>query len=491
MTPQERQDLVMLHTEQFREELARKHERTADDARVASDNLGELLSVVGDWDGPAIDGGGDLGRAITRKCPTCNAAPTKPCTSTRTGAIIKALHRARAGQRELEARATWHTRRANGLRERPKNVRACGGKMIATICSCGNRGKARPQGCGVWRICANCAKAESRKRRSKFGRARARVILDAVKTIPGRGALAGNAARFRKRGRYTDKMITLTIPHFDGEDLFFAALDLDAQGDLVDDKRARAIRERVLSHGSSTIPARIAALFAAWKGFARRMKRALKLRGKADDVFTKWDRFFEWTPGSDGKGHPHFHVWVFSPFLCYGEVAEWWTESLREVGVPIRTHEEECTQEHCDGKHVVGARAWVQQLGDFNERAVRELVAGGKAIELAAFRSMNVGPTAVTYAAGWSLEDLSEQVSPEVRAELDCALEGRRLSQGSKGLYSDDAKPACPVCGPLGCRTIVAWSADAHEQTDKWNASVKKARSERSPPDERRSYETG
>jgi hypothetical protein len=470
----------MLHTEQFREERARAHERIADDALVQSDNLGELYAVTGGLSS-------ELGRASTRKCPTCEAPPGKPCVSLKTSMPIVAMHRARAGQRELQARATWHGRRANGLRERPKNVRACGGKMIATICSCGNRGKAHPQGCGVWRICAACAKSESRRRRAKFGRARARVLLDAVRPLSGRGALAGNAAQYRDGGRYTDKMITLTIPHFEGDDLFYAAMELGDQGDHVDDKRARAIRERVLAHGSSTVPARIAALFAAWKGFARRMKRDLKKRDRADHIFTRWDRFFEWTPGKDGRGHPHFHVWAFSPFLCYGEVAEWWTESVREVGVPVRTHESWCT--NCKRNHVIGARAWVQQLGDFNERAVRELVAGGKAIELSAFRSMNVGPTAVTYAAGWSVEDLSDEVSPETRAELDCALEGRRLSQGSRGLYSDDMKPACPVCGPLGCRTIVAWSADAVEHTDKWNASVMKARKERERPHERR--ETG
>jgi hypothetical protein len=462
----------MLHTEQFRERKARTHERVADDARIASDNLGALLEVSG--------GGGELGRASSRRCPLCNADPGKPCVGDK-GSPIKAFHRERAGQRELEARAVWHTRRANGLRDRPKNLRGCGGKMIATICSCGNRGKARPQGCGLYRLCASCSITESRRRRAKFGRARARVLLDAVRAVPGRGALAGEAAKYRAGGRYTDKMITLTIPHFDGHALFEQALDLDGQGDARDDARALAIRERVLAHGSSSIPARVAALFAAWPAFARRMKRAMKARGRGDELFTRWDRFFEWTPGADGEGHPHFHVWAFTPYLCFGEVAEWWTASVREVGVPVRTRETEyCTT--CKRTHTIGAKTWVQRLGDFDARAVRELIAGGKAIELSAFRSMNVGPTAVTYAAGWSIADVSEQVTPEVEAELKCAIEGRRISQGSRGLYSDDAKPACPCCGPIGSRVIVAWSADDIAQTDKWNAGVKKTRQERAGP---------
>lgn len=467
-----RQALVMQHTEAFREERARRHERTAEDARTRAAGLVEL--------GQASGGGNALGRAESRPCARCGAAAWAPCVGT-TGRPVKAIHAERHGLRELDARATWHERRANGQRSRPANLKGCGGQVIATRCACGERGKAQPQGCGVYRVCPKCALRKAMRQRAKFGRARGRVLLDALRKESGRGALAGAAARWRKGGRYTDKMITLTIPHFDGAELFASALELESGGSRYDEKRAENAR-RILGHGSSTLTARIAGLFAAWAGFARKMKDALRRRKLGDDLWSRWDRFFEWTPGADGRGHPHFHVWAFSPFLCRDEVAAWWTAALRDEGIPVRTREHAC--ERCGVVHVVGAVVGVQVMGAFDERAVRELMAGRRAVELSAFRSMNVGPTAVTYAAGWSLADVLGEIPPEDEAELYCALEGRRLSQSCAGLYRDESPPACPCCGAMGTRAALLWSADAETRTTEWNAGVAKARKERAPPDE-------
>ncbi len=478
----ERQALVMQHTAPFRTSRAERHEATASDAFVAAEAL--IVSAEGTAN--------DIGRALSRSCPRCSAEAEHPCRG-RNGPL-KETHAERAGLRELSSRATWHLRRANGQRSRHANLKGCGGQIIATRCACGERGIARPQGCGIYRACASCAERKSRKQRARFGRARGRVLLSAVQNVPGRGALAGARARWRKGGRYTDKMITLTIPHFDVAAVWELAIEAEASGDPKDARRANNARKLLAQAGGGVVAdtwavgARVAGLHAAFPLFAKKFRAAMKSRGRGDHLTTKWDRFFEWTPGRDGSGHPHFHVWAFSPFLCRLEVAEWWTAALRDSGIPVRTHEEQC--ERCGRSHVVGAIAHVMQLGDFDERAVRELMAGHKSIELAAFRTMNVGPNAVTYAAGWSIADVMSEVSPEVEAELYCALEGRRLSQGSAGLYADDAPPACPCCGAMGARSALLWSAAAPNRTESWNAGVKKTRKER-PPDERERRQAG
>jgi hypothetical protein len=42
-------------------------------------------------------------------------------------------------------------------------------------------------------------------------------------------------------------------------------------------------------------------------------------------------RFFEWTQGDDGQGHPHFHVWAFGPYVPHGLIELWWREAWCEV----------------------------------------------------------------------------------------------------------------------------------------------------------------
>lgn len=539
-TSPERQALLENYTEDFREARARGHERIAADCAVQIDTLNEWAASYG--------GGGELGRAISRTCPTCGAAPNVPCASwqavesalapacprcdattgekcikrngpqtgpcakcgaapgfpcvrtkgTRAGEPTKhphesrvrlhvrrntphkeraslvrvellplaELHDARAGMRELDRRRIFHDRRAGGQRKRFDTLRGCGKQMIAAKCSCGDKGKANPKGCGQGRLCGSCSERESQRRRRRFGEARGLALLDAVRNVPGRGAIAGTRAKFRRGGRYTDKMITLTIPHIDGPALYSQALDIDGQGDTRDDARAAATR-RILAMGSDTVTLRISLVLEAWPLFQRRMRAHLKARGAGDHLLAKFDRFFEWTPASDGQGHPHIHAWMFAPYLCREAVAAMWTDALRAVGVPMRTHEEQC--ERCGCAHVLGARVWVQQMGDFDERAVRELIAGRKAIELASFRTFDIGPNAQTYAGSWSLQDIAEQVDAETYAKVYCALEGRRLSQASRGFYSQVAPPSCPCCGAMGSRSVEVWSGADEERTRHWN----------------------
>jgi hypothetical protein len=42
-------------------------------------------------------------------------------------------------------------------------------------------------------------------------------------------------------------------------------------------------------------------------------------------------RFFEWTQGADGEGHPHFHVWAFGCYVPHALIELWWREAWCEA----------------------------------------------------------------------------------------------------------------------------------------------------------------
>lgn len=500
---------VELYTEQARESRMRGLQAEQADAEREARDLLELAECTGGIEG--------FERWIDRPCPRCGARSGAACVRLDTGEELKTRHRERAGLRELNARAVWKARRANGYSNRFERQRSCGGEMVAAHCrACDDRRKAMPAGCDQ-RMCPSCAKRRARERQLAFGRARGRVILEASSNVKGRGPLTGAAARYRRGGRYTDKMLTLTIPHVDGPVLWRKALDI-ANTSPEDERAADAIR-KLLERGSSTVIMRVSALFLAWPIFWRLLRAALKKRGRHDHVHVKVDRFFEWTEGGDGLGHPHFHCWLWSPWICDDEVRELWTRALQSIGVPMRTREHACenckklgrvtprkrhafdvvqrTEKPC--VHVVGAHAWLQRMYDMNPRAVRELMKSGAkgAIQLAAFRVRRDGGRAPEwsdgsggravheYAGGWSLAEILACVPAHVAGDLELALEGRRLAQGSAGLYADEGPPPCPCCGRVGTRSILKWSSADTTRTEAWNHGLAKVR-ERAPPDERR-----
>jgi hypothetical protein len=231
---------------------------------------------------------------------------------------------------------------------------------------------------------------------------------------------------------YTEKMLTLTIPHAELE---------QAKG---------LVREKA----SDTLGARVAALWLAWPRFLRKVNRHWKARHEGHVIY---HRAFEWTPGrKDEHGHPHYHVYLWCPWVDAKILAEWWAESLREVGWPVA--------KDADGRAVV--RTKLQMLRSMNLAAVRELMKGGRrqALTLSRLdfserdrgaeflrgprRGQMVGPgiDAFKYAEGWTLGDV-EDCSDDVRARLYMALEARRLTQASRGFFLEDEPARCACCG--------------------------------------------
>jgi hypothetical protein len=179
----------------------------------------------------------------------------------------------------------WYRARERGQHERPQRVAACGTESLLTACvGCGQVHECR-SGCRVGLLCVPCRGALAAAKRSTFARARRVSIADAAR----RGLLNPS----RRGGRWSEKFLTLTAPHW----------------------------------RSDSIPERIGHVVRAWVRFLRKLNDFWKQR---DVRSAEWLRVFEWTPGDDERGHPHLHIWILSPFLPRDELERWWREALAE-----------------------------------------------------------------------------------------------------------------------------------------------------------------
>jgi hypothetical protein len=204
------------------------------------------------------------------------------------------LRKRRAWKRRFEgfseayakADGAWYAARERGQRERPKRVAACGSEVLQVSClGCGTVHELR-SGCRITLLCVPCRSVSAAAKRRTFRRARAVVI--------GAALMRGLFREKRRGGRWSEKFLTLTAPHF----------------------------------AHQTVTERIDVVLAAWVRFLRLLNAFWKSR---DVKSAEWFRVFEWTPGkSDNLGHPHLHIWILSPFLPRDEIERWWREAVAE-----------------------------------------------------------------------------------------------------------------------------------------------------------------
>lgn len=317
-------------------------------------------------------------------------------------------------QRRDQTSGRWHEQRARGQRERFEKVNACGARTIHLNCNCCGRSASHKLGCGVIRLCPECSVRYAMRRRARFSLARAGVVLKANHE--------GHFRRNRRGGAFSEKMLTLTVPHV-GDNIQWVA-------------------ERV----------RIA--FDAWRIFSRRMQAYWRRAAKADPSMLihvggknykpgVWmHRAFEWTPGKDGFGHPHFHVWLLCPFIPKEILRKWWTAALREARCEFK------------GSAVIN----IMRFQTLSAAAAREVIKGGRkeALKLSGRYESDEG--AMGYADGWDLTDTGG-ASVTVVAELYKALEGRRISQGARGFYVRPKESQCPDCHETNSMSItMTWT---------------------------------
>ncbi len=392
--------------------------------------------------------------------------------------------------RELESRAKWHEQRAGAQLPRFATIRACRTKTLHVSCRACDTSLCEPVpcSCGVVRVCEQCAESVAAKRQKRIAAAR-------VEAMAG-GADAGLFDGRRFGGAFSEKMLTLTVPHVTRAECRAVVRDGEDVGVL------GATEGFGLTN---TVAVRLAALRLAWPLFIRRVRawlsgkgrRGQRRRGDPRDVrHFAYYRLQEWTRGHDGKGHPHYHVYLFSPWLPCESRAEdgsdnlmrrWWASSLEAVGVPLPTSCGDCIAGRACSAGGAGkphVMIDLTRLDGFNWSALKELVKAGdrKAIEAKLGTMKTPGDDAITYALAWTMGDAFEDqgVLPlpavvDVQRDLFCALEGRRLAQGSRGFLCPMPEPRCECCGSA---TFVA-AVDCGIVVD----APSSARKERGPPD--------
>jgi hypothetical protein len=420
-------------TRDFRDRLAREHRSrwTAEHARAA--------------------------RALDRWDPLAELADehgeVNPASTPVVGEIM----------RDALSVAKWHRDRDNGQKYRFRKLERCGDRVVIARCGlCQTDGKPHPESCGITRLCEKCSLQNAKKRRARFGSARKRVSIELNRL--------GYTRKRRKLpvpgGRWSDKMITLTIPHF-----LLPHVDEDAEirTGLRDGERLAKVP------AYDTVMARIYAVRFAWPLFARKLGAWFK-KGGMDGRRRRGEpkrtpigvplvdgsiapppmhRAFEWTPGGDGLGHPHFHLWTIAPFIPEALIQKWWREALIAVGVPLAPD--------------AYVRVQVQAFRHFDFAAVGELLKGGNRQSLewsrlytrggrisvgadGSPRGRKPGPSsAFEYADGWTIAEALRTCADPIVSSLYMALEGTRLTQGSSGFFDADEPPTCSTCGAQGC----------------------------------------
>lgn len=181
----------------------------------------------------------------------------------------------------------WHASRARGLRRKWQRIEHCRHSEDYLVSPCGCQ-KVKI-GCNQ-RECPKCRKlAQDRTQR------RLRRIRTSLR----------KAAKDRKGDKtIRERLVTFTIPH--------------------------------VGSGLDAVEERIRIIFDAWALFADELRRDMREKvlgfGRRDlvELIHLW-RVFEWTEGSDGSGHPHFHVWIHGPRLDQKRTAERWEACVRAV----------------------------------------------------------------------------------------------------------------------------------------------------------------
>lgn len=242
-------------------------------------------------------------------------------------------HRAHASS------GAWHGARAEGQKHRMAHVGACGVGVVSVSCqACGVVHDA-PAWCAVVRLCPGCNKRRATRTQARFGKAIQVVLASAER--------AGTLNRYRKGGAIGQKHLVLTAPHVGAAEpppvergaWSWCALDRrereaaelvalmrrpvgGAWGWAAVEHRPAFLERDRLEREREIVRRRIRIMTGAAKSFTRELQAFLrrpwgKSGPKAEPTIGAcWHRCFEWTPGEgDGLGHPHFHMWLLTPWV--------------------------------------------------------------------------------------------------------------------------------------------------------------------------------
>ena len=420
----------------FRIAKARRHRVVAELRRQQAERLGERAVDLG----VRLDG---RYSAVIENEDADDAPELEQ--SDRVLSKLAELDAEREAARHAIGSAEWHEGRARGELERQARIDDCG--LDHALMSC------RPKrgGCGVAGIaqlccgskfCVRCRGKSAAIARMRFGRAR----WDRLQAMKKRGLLR----RRRRGGRWSEKFLTVTIPHIGSWD------ELAPKTEPL--RESLALLRGTVGEADSVVAARVWLAFEAWREFSKswnahwRREFSFKLERDGDELrpgrfAADWrsrhlialHRSFEWTPAADGKGHPHFHCYVWSPYVDRELLDAWWSAALRKVG--YAGLEEPIMPD-------------VREIVSRPEEIAREIHKG-------AGHKLRFAPRAgaqdvFDYAVGWSLAEYAAgegKASAAVVARLYEAITDRRLSQGSPGFLPARLQ-GCANCGRRACTTL-------------------------------------
>lgn len=323
----------------------------------------------------------------------------------------------------------WHDARAKTHEEIFDRAKKCGeseGHRITLVCKGGCKHTVAIEvGCGSMWFCPGCRVQRANKFRKIFDRNRLGILTAARR--------AGLMRRNQKRGeRWDERFITFTLPHRgtveERLEIMPATLKLFMR------KLRRELRPSL--QGSSGISFDVQAHNRP-NGRPANAPNEMKLL----DLLTYF-YVLEWTPGSDGLGHYHAHVWMFSRYLDNKELLHrLWTQAyfdVRRAAIAIGPIEEP--------KLLI---PHVERCDD------------------------NVGDELIKYMLkDWDIgEGGAKRVAPDVFARVYAKLDGKRLKQSSAGFAKWGVEKAnvCPCCGYENlrghwARVDIEHTLDKHEE---------------------------
>jgi hypothetical protein len=293
----------------------------------------------------------------------------------------------------------WHEQRARGSVEHFRRVETCGEQWAAvarcpsTDCKRARAGgnteagvRVRPCGCGSRFFCEECRLRVALRFRREFNASRLGLMWKAR----GMGLTGRWLPREGAGARFTERLITLTAPH------------------------VGTARERVQWMRD------------AFKRFNRHLREhRLAQLGREKAGLCESARFFEWTDGDDGLGHPHWHVWDFGPWVPSELLTEWWHDAWKRTS---KRHDVELLG--------VDVRAVAGDTREDGETHIDR--------ELVKYLTKSWGGNA------------------EAFADVFAELVGRRARQTSAGFadWAVELVHACPDCGLVLDESEVKWTRE-------------------------------
>jgi hypothetical protein len=158
-------------------------------------------------------------------------------------------------------------------------------------------------------------------------------------------------------------------------------------------------------------------LLDAWEPFLRSLNGWLKKKGIGKGCpehvaenpgrYVHWYKVIEWVPAQDDdSGHPHFHVWFYSPWLPQALLQDWWRGALEKMGF-------------ADASRVL----------PYIERCY-----GDPSKELVKYIFKDIDSDGV-------------KIAPLVMARLYRCRDQKRFAQGSRRFIQlGESEPSCPEC---------------------------------------------